>query len=118
FVEQQNVWVRKQRARKRYTLPHTTRQLLRISMLKLRKTKGMQIVTGPFDGIALRIPLDLQADDDVFQHGAPRHEQVTLQHVADASAQVRNWLAFKLDLTAVMRNEARQNIEQRRLAAA
>ena len=119
LVEQQYGRLHDQRACDADALAHAAGQLRRIGISKTRQSHELKRVIDSLGDSRRSKALSAQAEGDIVPHGEPGEARILLKHDADA---VRH---RALDLGAVAdnraarrRREARQNIEQGRLAAA
>jgi hypothetical protein len=68
--------------------------------------------------LSQRHALDLHAEDDIVEHGAPRQQQILLQHVADAADGAGGFRAVDQHAATGRFQKARDDVEDRALAAA
>ena len=120
FVEQQDFRIDRQRTREAHTLPHATRQLMRIEMAGPLETDPGQ----PFGRLGTRprflLAKNLQTQLDIFQRGTPRHQAVRLEadrHDAAKGAIVGFRIAAHHAHEAARRRQiSHDQIERRRFA--
>src|ERR1700759_3306139 len=103
-------------ARDRDALAHALAELVAIVSLELVEADPAQ----PFarDLAPVRHLTHLETELDVLEGGAPRHHAVPREHIADVVAHAGHDLAVDLRPAPARRQEARDDVEQGRLAAA
>ena len=85
LVQQNDVGVEQERAQQRRALAHAAGERARIEVLEPGKPVAPSSGSARSRAPAQRHALDLHAEDDVVEHGAPGQQQILLQHVADAA---------------------------------
>ena len=118
FIEQHDIRLGAECARKRNTLAHSTRELPRQIVQELT-----QAIAGEQRGRALaRLchvgALDFGAEHRIFEDRAPLEQVVLLQHVADLAARTGDGLAVHQHRAVGRHEDAGNQRQQRALAAA
>ena len=118
LVEQQHGRIDRQRAGERDALAHAARQLMRIVIGEFAEVERVEQRPGALLPLGQGHSLDLDAELHVLGDGAPRQQQVLLQHEGDV--RVRSFDALTVDerFAFARRIEPRADVEQRGLAAA
>src|SRR5215813_6578686 len=113
FIHQQYARIRRQRARKRHTLLHTSGQLVHIGMGKLLQPNQLQMLT--CNAPALSIPeiiAQLEPEHDVAEHSKPRKERRFLKHDQSLTTRPLDWLAICQHAVLIGFCEPGDNVEQ------
>ena len=120
LVHQQHRRLHGERARDRDALLHAARQHVRIDVLEARQVDLGEHRARMLGRLILRHALvDEQREQHVAEHGLPRQELVELlEHHHAVGAGLLDLLAVETDLPLDRLHEARDRLEQRRLAAA
>ena len=118
LVEQNDVGVEQQRAQQGGALAHAAGQRVRIEIFEAGKPVAPQQRQRALARLAQRHALDLHAEDDVVEHGAPRQQQILLQHVADAADGAGCVGAVDQHAAAGRFQKPGDDVEDRALAAA
>src|SRR6266481_3829998 len=68
-------------------------------------------------GLGRRNATDLQYQHGVAERGAPRQQQILLQHIADILRLAEHLASMPADMPGVGRQQSAERVEQRRLSA-
>ena len=121
FVKQQNARAHGKRARKRHALLLATRKFARIAILQSRQSHRVDHLAHPrTDRRTVTHVPRLEPVGDVRSHRHMREERVILKYDPDVPfgrAEPADILAVDADLPFRLPHEARQNPQQRTLAA-
>ncbi len=117
LVQQDDVGVEQQRAQQRRALAHAAGERVRIEIFEAREPVALQQRQRALARRAQRHTLDLHAEDDVVEHGAPRQQQILLQHVADAADRAGGVDAVDQHAAAGRLQQSGDDVEDRALAA-
>jgi hypothetical protein len=99
-------------------LAHATGQGLGIGVLEAGEAELLEILARLLLGLLLVDAASLQPEQHIAHHRAPRKQQVFLHHVTDAAAQAFDFLAAIGDSAAIGLQQACDDVEDGRLAAA
>ena len=110
LVEHQDRRLERQRAGQRAAHAHAARQRLGVVILETGEPDEVDGVAGERPAFGPRESVQLGEQLDVVLDRAPRHQRRILEHVADA-------LAVDADVPRGRLEQARGDLEQRRLAA-
>ena len=105
LVEQQHMRIDGQRARQRHALAHAAGQLVRIVIGKFREIEIFKECLGALPALGRRNTLDFDAEHDVLGDGAPRQQQILLQHEGDMGIRPVDALAVDEGLALARRGE-------------
>ncbi len=106
LVEQQHVGIDGQRARQRHALAHAAGQLVRIVIGKFGEVEIFEQRLRALPALGRRNALDLDAEHDVLGDGAPRQQQILLQHEGDMGIRPGDALAVDEGFALARRGEA------------
>src|SRR5579884_1009922 len=118
FVHQQDRRIEGERARNRGALLHAAGKLRGIAVLEALQADELDEVLRALLALRLRHPLPLETVENVAAHRLPRKQGEVLEDDAAIGAGARDFLAVDRDAAGLDRQEAADEIEQRRLAAA
>ena len=118
LVEQENVRIDRKRARQRHPLAHAARQLMRVMPGEFGQLEVRQQSRGAAFALGYRHALNFDAEHDVLGNGAPRQQQIFLQHEGDLRIGACDSLAVDEGGAVARRGQPRADIEKRALAAA
>src|SRR5262249_32292272 len=118
LVHQQHIRIDGQRARKIGALSHAARQLMREVMLEAAESDQVNQPIGTRAGLRLSRALDLQAEDDIVEHGSPWEKRILLEDEAAIRPRPSDWPPVDDDFAARWSCQTIDDAQQRRLAAA
>jgi hypothetical protein len=118
LVHQQHAWLVQQRPAERDALLHPARELVRRPVLEAREAdEGEQLLRLP----PVRPPVeaeDLDREEDVLEDVPPRQQRGPLEGESDVAARPLHLPTRDRDAAAGRRDQAGEDPQQRRLAAA
>ena len=118
FVEQQDVGVDDERARKADALLHAARQLFRIGALKPVETDDVDRLDGAAAAFGRRDALRLEAQFDIAEHGQPGKQRKALEHHRDAAHRPSDRLAAVFDMPQAWRQQPGEDAQKGRFSGA
>ena len=101
-----------------HALLHAAGQLLGIGIGELLQTHHFDVLHGDFFALFLGLLLELQTEFHVFLYGKPGEQGEVLEHDAPVNAGALHGLSVHQHFAGGRLQKARQNVQQRRLAAA
>ena len=117
LVHQQYFWVVDENASQRHPLAHAAGKFLRVSLLKAGKPDRGDLAAHALLPLRSSHPALAQAELDVLLHREPGKQRVFLKDNPPVRAGSAHGLAIKPHLAAACSLKARDNVEERRLAA-
>src|SRR5262249_32097390 len=111
FVHQQDLWLRRQRARHRHALPHTPRQLGGIPPLEAVEPDELDELARPPVALGSRPARDFQREGDVVHHVAPREGRFLLEDHADRRVRPAHWFARDRNRALIPVEQAADNVK-------
>src|SRR6185437_2271161 len=117
LVEQYDVAIVQHRAQQAGTLPHATREFMRVVVLEAAEAVALDQRLGASDRFPFRDPTDFGGENDVFDDGPPRQQKALLQHVGDVARSCDNTLAVRQHVAGSWPQQAGDDVEECRLAA-
>ena len=118
LVHQQDLWLRRQRARHGHPLPHAARQLGGIPPLESLEPHELDELPRPLVPLGSRQAHYFQRKRDVIDQVAPREGRFLLEDHADRRMRPAHSFARNHNRAVIAVEQAADDVEQRRLAAA
>ena len=120
LVEEEYARLGGERAGDRHPLPHPTRELARLAVERIAEADAIERPAGPalLIGGALGRKGRLHGQAHVLERAEPGEQRVVLEDERRVAAHARHRRAVEHDRAGVGRRQARQQAQERRLAAA
>src|SRR5580692_1086526 len=112
FIHEENVGFGGQGAGDGYALPHATRELVDVTLFKLRQMYEAEIVARFFFAFGLRNSFHLHAEFDILADGEPGEKAMLLKDEDAVRTRTLNGFAVDQDLAGGLRLQARDQMKQ------
>jgi hypothetical protein len=118
LVEQEDLGVDGERAGEADALAHAAGELMRIALLEAGEADRGDVAPGDLVALRLAHAAELEAEGDVADHGRPGHQREVLEDEGALGAGAGDRAAGDADLAGGRCQEARNDLQERGLAAA
>src|SRR5699024_4264481 len=118
LVHQQDAGFYRECACQPDALTHAPGELLREAVFEPGETNGFDLGAGLGFALIFGDAAQLQSEGGIAQHGGPRHQGEVLEYEGSLGSRVGHRLAMDADLSTGLRQQAGDDFQQCRLAAA